>query len=134
MTLENMLRGTGDMGAMCDTAYGLQCLNAETVELKVQCIKPRDFEPVPPFHIQGRPYIDELGDFAMLTEPSVPGEQSDIRKLDKAIRTNPTASYRDLGRATGIAIGRISGLAAKAGWRKVEGQWVDTTQQAPFRM
>ncbi len=134
MTLENMLRGTGDMGAMCDTAYGLQCTNAETVELKVQCIKPRDFEPVRPFHIQGRPYIDEIGDFAILTDAGVSGERAEIEKLDKAIRANPLATYRDLSHATGIAQGRIGAVAAKAGWRKVEGQWVDTTQQAPFKM
>ena len=122
------------MGAMCDTAYGLKCLNAETVELKVQCIKPRDFEPVPPFHIQGRPYINEIGDFAMLTaaEATVSEERAEIMKLDKAIRANPFASYRQLNEATGIDKSRIADLAAKAGWKKVGGQWL--AGQTEFRM
>ena len=131
MTLENMLRGTGDLGAMCDTAYGLQCVNTETVELKVQCIKPRDFEPVKPFHIHGRPFIDEKGDFAVLALE--PGGESEIARLDKAIRAKPTATYRDLNKATGITIGRIHDLAAKAGWRKEGKLWIDTTQ-ANFKM
>jgi hypothetical protein len=135
MKLENMLRGTGDMGAMCDTAYGLQCTSSDTVELLVKCIKPRDFEPLPPFHIQGRPYIDEIGDFALLREAATPEERAEINKLDKAIRANQQASYRELASATGIATGRIAAVAAKAGWRKIEGEgWVDTTQQGDFLM
>lgn len=134
MKLENMLRGTGDMGAMCDTAYGLQCTTSETVELLVKCIKPRDFEPLPPFHIQGRPYIDEIGDFALLREATTPEERAEIEKLDKEIRANPQASYRHLADRTGIALKRIAAVAAKGGWRKIDETWIDTTRQGKFVM
>lgn len=125
MSLENVLRGTGDLGAMCDAAYGLKCLKQETLELRVQCVKPRDFEPVPPFHIQGRPYINDRGDFVVLTPgaSSVGDTRSEVEALDKAIREKPTASYRDLAAKTGINISRIAEVAAKAGWRKDGEVW-----------
>jgi len=134
MTLENVLRGSGDLAAMCDAVYGLKIVNRETVEIRVECVKPRDFEPVPPFHIQGRPFIDEIGDFAILTtEQGVPNEQAEVVKLVNAIMANPTASYRELAQRTGIPLNSIARLATKAGWRKVGGQWVDSTQSS-FRM
>ena len=80
MTLENMLRGTGDIGAMCDCVWGLQPDDGGKESLReyldesrnltrlfAKCIKPRDFEPADPFRIQGKPYIDEQGDFVVLT-------------------------------------------------------------------
>jgi 5S rRNA maturation endonuclease (ribonuclease M5) len=118
MTLENVLRGTGDLGAMCDAVYGLRVVDRERLEIKVECVKPRDFEPVPPFSIQGRPYINEIGDFGVLIEPTLPGEQDEVVRLSTAIQGDPQASYRELQEVTGIATGRIEKVASKAGWTK----------------
>jgi len=63
MTLENMLRGSGDLGAMLDVAWGVRQLNRKTTMLHVECLKPRDFEPPAPFVLEGRPHIDETHDF-----------------------------------------------------------------------
>jgi AAA domain len=76
-TLENALRGTGDIGAMCDSVIALR--NASNKEgedyilesrgltrLSVQNVKSRDFEPAEPFVIQGKPHINESGDFKVL--------------------------------------------------------------------
>jgi len=70
LTLENCLRGSGDIGAMLTTAYGIRQVNRDTNRILVQCIKPRDIEPLPPFEIQGRPYISDVGDFRVISEPS----------------------------------------------------------------
>jgi len=69
MTLENILRGSGDIGAMLGAAYGVRMVDREKSLLHIECVKPRDFEPVAPFQIQGRPYIDQSGDFVMTGEP-----------------------------------------------------------------
>src|SRR5262249_10297091 len=42
VTLENVLRGTGDFGAMADAVYGLRCTDMESLTIDVQCVKPRD--------------------------------------------------------------------------------------------
>jgi putative DNA primase/helicase len=97
MTLENVLRGSGEFGAMSSTVYGLRCENLETMQVYVRNVKPRDFEPVQPFCIQGRPYIDETGDFAVLTEPGRPRGQAELEALVRAIdpiRRLRTRSWR----------------------------------------
>jgi hypothetical protein len=133
MTLENVLRGTGDLGAMCDAVYGLRVMDVEKLELRVQCVKPRDFEPVPPFHIQGRPYINDIGDFGVLFQPSaVSKELSEGEKLAAAISASPSASYRDLEEQTGIALKRIGRVAKRAGWEKIGGTWTRPENQQAF--
>lgn len=128
LTLETALRGTGDIGAMCDAVYALRCVNQETLEIQVQCVKPRDFEPVGPFHIVGRPFINEIGDFVMLAEPDQPRESAEVEKLVEAINADPHVSYEALSKLTGVASGRIARVAAKAGWKKERGRsWASAT-------
>jgi hypothetical protein len=129
MTLENMLRGSGDIGAMCDTAWGLQCLNPDTFDLRVKNLKPRDFEEPPPtFLLRGRPYINETGDFTVLIDQDPANVE--VLKMDNAIRANPKATYRDLHNITGIAQGRIKDVAAKAGWIRIDDQWIQSKQSS----
>jgi AAA domain/Homeodomain-like domain len=68
MTLENVLRGSGDIGAMLATCWGLAQIDDSQNRIFVQNVKPRDFLPCQPFIIQGRPSINETGYFE-LTEP-----------------------------------------------------------------
>jgi hypothetical protein len=70
MTLENALRGGGDIGAMLGTAWGIKADSSNTyTRVLVKNIKPRDMEPVREFVIVGRPYIDEGRGFHMEIEP-----------------------------------------------------------------
>ena len=75
MSLENVLRGSGDLGALLSTAWGVRQIDAESNRIYVQNLKPRDFEPCPPFIIEGRPHLDRTGHFAMIEE--VAGELRD---------------------------------------------------------
>ncbi len=68
MTLENVLRGSGDIGAMLATCWGLCQIDAEKNRIYVQNVKPRDFLPCEPFIIQGRPSLNQTGYFE-LTDP-----------------------------------------------------------------
>ena len=58
MALENVLRGAGDIGAMLATAFGVRQLKHDQNIVQVEHIKARDFGPVPPFQIIGKPHID----------------------------------------------------------------------------
>lgn len=69
MTLENTLRGSGDIGAMLATCWAVKQTDKATNRLYIRNVKPRDFEPCEPFAIEGRPYIDQQGQFLMVAQP-----------------------------------------------------------------
>jgi hypothetical protein len=77
MTLENVLRGSGDIGAMLATCWGLSQIDANTNRIFVQNVKARDFAPSDPFIIQGRPSIDQVGYFELTHPPGFAGSLSD---------------------------------------------------------
>ena len=86
MSLENILRGTGDIGAMLCTCWGVRQIDAERNRVYVQNVKPRDFLPCQPFIIQGRPSIDETGYFELTEPPGFAGELSDHVSREKGGR------------------------------------------------
>lgn len=127
LTLENTLRGTGDLGAMCDAVWGLQYdrptgdaqhakESRRLVRLSVSCVKARDFVPPEDFRIQLEPFIDQIGDMAVLTDDSNTASQSESERLDAAIAANQAASIRQLEKETGVGRNRIPKLAATLGW------------------
>jgi hypothetical protein len=77
MSLENALRGTNELGAMLSTAWGTKLVDQDTTRLYIQNLKPRDFEPVSAFTIEGRPHIDLTGDFKMVDQPGMAGALKD---------------------------------------------------------
>ena len=116
MTLENMMRGTGDLAATADAVYGLRTLNQDTLHIEVECLKPRDFEKPPTFEIQGRPYLNETGDFALLGATVAENVESESAILEKFLLSNPNASYSDITKATTISRGRIKSIATRLGF------------------
>jgi hypothetical protein len=79
MTLENALRGSGDIGAMAATCWVVKQTDKASTRLFVKNVKPRDFEPCEPFELEGRPHIDQTGQFAM---SKAPGE-ADAPKVER---------------------------------------------------
>lgn len=77
MTLENILRGSGDLGAMLCTCWGVRQIDAARNQLYIQNVKPRDFQPCESFILEGRPHLDVTGQFKMLQEPGEAGELSE---------------------------------------------------------
>ncbi len=101
MSLENVLRGTGDLGAMCDAVYGVRRDEAlynngrGPNQIEVTCVKPRDFEPPIPFRVmatyrdedgQIQSLIDEHGDLGMAD--GYQRKQTDVELVVEWIRTN----------------------------------------------
>jgi hypothetical protein len=83
MRLENVLRGSGDIGAMLTTAWGIKQVDPDQNIIHVENIKPRDFQPCGPFQIIGRPFINETGDFALHKTPGKCGTLMDETEPDR---------------------------------------------------
>jgi putative DNA primase/helicase len=89
MSLENVLRGTGDIGAMLSTAYGVRQIDKVKNLLYIDCVKPRDFEPKGPFQLEGRPWIDTEGDFRMVTRPGETPSMEEVITQTKMMKDSP---------------------------------------------
>ncbi len=138
MTLENCLRGTGDLGAICDVTWGLQFdkgtgdqyakESRQLVRLHVRCVKARDFQSPEDFRIQLAPFIETIGDFGMLEgdadQIASSQRQSEAEKVGAAISVSPQSSIREIAAQTGIYKNRIKKIAAIAGWTQNDaGNW-----------
>ena len=69
ISLENVLRGSGDFGAFVGAGFGIRQIDKIQNVIHVETIKARDSEPAEPFQIIGRPWIDQEGDFHMHRMP-----------------------------------------------------------------
>lgn len=127
MTLENVLRGTGDLGAMCDAVWGLQYDRGtgdpqyakdskQLVRLAVRCVKARDFRSPDDLRVQLEPFIDQVGDFGVLTDDSPEAGQYKSGKVDDALATNPDLTKEQLAKVIGISRNRVEKVAACKGW------------------
>jgi hypothetical protein len=92
MSLENILRGSGDLGAMLCTAWGVKQIDSERNRIWVENCKPRDFQPCQPFILEGRPHIDETGNFQMFATPGTAGELKDQMRRTGRPETSGKAS------------------------------------------
>ncbi len=130
LTLENTLRGTGDLGAICDVVWGLQYEKGnneqyakesrQLVRLQLRCVKARDFSIPEDSRIQLFPFVEDIGDFAVLEGDAETTQnnqkQNEAEKIGAALTSNPKRTFRDLAAATGIDKSRIKKEATKAGW------------------
>jgi hypothetical protein len=144
--LENTLRGTGDFGAMADCVWCVEHARRKSkrgfdedyqeeskqlTRLTLTCVKPRDMEPADPFTIQGRPHIDQKGDFAVLATANDescgrPSDDNpdDVAKVIELAERDPSISKIAIRRATGFGNDRITRILDESGWRKENGLWV----------
>jgi hypothetical protein len=71
ISLESALRGSGDVGAMLCAAWAVKQTEFESNRVYIRNIKARDFEACAPFELEGRPYIDETGNFKVVAAPGL---------------------------------------------------------------
>jgi hypothetical protein len=71
MTLETILRGTGELGAMVATCWALKQTDKTANQIYIRNVKARDFESVGDFAIEGRPHINETGNFKLVSKPGL---------------------------------------------------------------
>ncbi len=100
MTLETILRGTGELGAMVATCWALKQIDSSTNTVYVKNVKARDFEACQPFVLGGRPHISDHGDFIMAQPPGMavaPAVQKHTRTSD---RLDEARALRKAGKST----------------------------------
>jgi hypothetical protein len=138
-TLENALRGTGDFGAMADCVWAVEHATGDFnleesrkfTRLRLTCVKPRDMEPADPFVIQGRPYIDEIGDFRVLDKSGiaapVESKKDGDEKVLELIAENPKISRAKIKEQTGFGFDKIARIVKHAKLKQENGVWIRTT-------
>ena len=95
MCLENMVRGSGDLGAAISTAWGLRQIDESKNRVYIKNLKPRDFLPCEPFIIPGRPHIDERGCFDLTEPPGFAGELTEHLPSKKKGGRPPMAEHNE---------------------------------------
>jgi len=91
MTLENVLRGSGDYGAMCSEVYGVRMVDEPSSEIYVECVKGRDLDPTGSFIIRGRPHINNTGDFKPVTQPDMTPSLAQVLANKKTVQADVLA-------------------------------------------
>ncbi len=137
LTLENVLRGTGDFGAMADVVYGIRrdenlyAYGEGPEELDVVCVKPRDLlNPPLPFRVVlkrkpmdgGRPtsVINETQDVLYVGPEAVKSKVGNL--LDFTLGSDPYISFNKLTAALKMRRELVKDLAKTRGWRQVPEQ------------
>ena len=142
-TLANTLRGTGDFGAMADCVWCVEHTrkkkgsknydedyeeeSRQLTRLTLTCVKPRDMEPADPFTIQGRPYINEKGDFAVVDSDETPAAQEPVgkdgdEKVLELVKAEPSIGLQTIRKKTGYGIPRIERILSVT-FAKKNGLW-----------
>jgi AAA domain len=133
-TLENAIRGTGDLGAMCDSVYSLRRDvqlyddGKGANEIEVRCVKPRDFQPPMPFKVAASykngedkviSFIDETGDFFVIEAADVIEQQN--AKFLKLILETPNIGKKELLQDMGMTEWQLRTLSGKLGYQRGKG-------------
>jgi len=131
-TLENVLRGSGDLGAMADAVYCTLCSDKKNFISEIRNVKARDFEPVEPFEIQGRPYIAEINDLFLLRAPDVEKEDFEdrlIARISACIKSNPRKTLTEIAKELKVRKERVKALSSVGGWRQAGRIWVPVKEK-----
>jgi len=144
MTLENMLRGTGDFGAMADQAYGIRkdmnLYNHGNGPMEIELVNLKDREQIGGLtslrlaaswktkrteqgvHESLFPvsHIDETGNFQVVS--GAESQRREVQALLKAVKDEPTIPASELAkRFPAMSEYAIKTLLHKNGWHRVKG-------------
>jgi RecA-family ATPase len=125
-TLENVLRGSGDIGAMADAVYCSLCSDKTNFISEITNVKARDFTPTESFEIQGRPYITDTQDLKMIRPPDVEKEEYNKHQSDKAahiLTKHPDISLNELAKELNVRKPRAKTFASYAGYTQKGRHW-----------
>src|SRR5262249_29418554 len=143
MTLENMLRGTGDFGAMCDQAYGIRkdmnlyANGSGPMEIELVNLKDREqiggrtsvrraaswkskMIPEGRYEVQfPKSYINETGNFVVVSDSAT--AQRQLQMLLKMVKDEPAIPASELAKRFPMTEYAIKTLLHKNGWHRVKG-------------
>jgi hypothetical protein len=136
MTLENMLRGTSDFGAMCDQAYGLRVdehlhnRGADPMEIELVNLKDRErlggltsvrlaASYKRPGAIYPTSYVDETGNFRLVDFKET--KDRDRETLIQLVKSEPMMSVPELCEATNLKLFTVKETLKRTGWHVAKG-------------
>jgi hypothetical protein len=136
MTLDNMLRGTSDFGAMCDQAYGIRMdehlYNRGAGPMEIDLVNLKDRERLGGVtsirlaatyknlgDIFPKSYIDETGNFRPVEYKE--SKARDEANLNSLVEANPTMTITELSEATGLKPYTVKETLKKFGWHMAKG-------------
>jgi hypothetical protein len=136
MTLENMLRGTSDFGAMCDQAYGLRVdehlYNRGAGPMEIELVNLKDRERLggltsvrlaasykKPGAILPTSFIDQTGNFRPVDFKET--KARDAQTLNQLVEDNSMMSVNELSDATGIKVYTVRETLRRFGWHVAKG-------------
>ena len=137
MTLENMLRGTGDFAAMCDQAYGIRknrTLYANgNGPMEIQLVSLKDREQTGELTslllaasrksthsiFPTTSIIDETGNFKVIDKSEERNREIDV--LVSLITNDPEISAKELAREIGEKERTVKNRLLKLGWHRTAG-------------
>lgn len=143
-SLQNTLRGSGDFGAMADCVWCVEHAKKKNAKghfdkayeeesklltrLWLKNVKPRDMDPADPFTIQGRPYIDQKGDFVVIdthAEEGAPAndDPEDVAKILNLVKEQPSVGLGKIFKLTGIGSERAKRILDENKLTKIGGLW-----------
>jgi AAA domain/Bifunctional DNA primase/polymerase, N-terminal len=136
MTLENMLRGTSDFGAMCDQAYGIRVdenlYNRGAGPMEIELVNLKDRERLGgltsltlaasykrPGAISPTSVIDETGNFRLVDFKET--KARDRENLIQLVQANPMMSIAELSEASGLKKFTVNENLKRSGWHVAKG-------------
>jgi len=136
MTLENMLRGTGDFGAMCDQAYGvrkdmtLYANGSGPMEIELVSLKDREqvgglasLRLAASYKQKGEmfaaSYINQTGNFHVVSDSE--SSHREERALEASVKADPGIPPKELAEKLNITEYRVKSQLEKLGWHRVKG-------------
>lgn len=136
MTLDNMLRGTSDFGAMCDQAYGIRMdehlYNRGAGPMEIELVNLKDRERLggltsirlaasyrKPGSIFPASYIDETGDFRPVEYKET--KARDEATLNRLVEASPMMTVTELCEATGMKPYTVKETLKRFGWHMAKG-------------
>jgi AAA domain/Bifunctional DNA primase/polymerase, N-terminal len=136
MTLENMLRGTSDFGAMCDQAYGIRMdehiFDRGAGPMEIELVNLKDRERLggltsltlaasyrKPGALFPTSLIDQTGNFRLVDFKET--KARDRETLTQLVQREPMMSVAELSEATNLKHFTIREMLKRLGWHVVKG-------------
>jgi hypothetical protein len=136
MTLENMLRGSSDLGAMCDQAYGLRkdmgLYSNGSGPMEIDIVNLKDREDIggltslrlaakymKPGEAFPASHIDESGDFKVVS--NVETTRRSLEVLAGLVKFDPNLSEKELSERTGLTPYMVKHNLQSMGWHRAKG-------------
>ena len=137
MSLENMLRGTSDFGAMCDQAYGIRkdmLLYANgSGPMEIDLVSLKDREQIGgltslrlaasrksgDIGIFPSSYINETGNFKVVNDSEA--YKRDVDTLVALVKSDPNIPSKELAEKTGLTDYGVKQKLSSLGWHRVQG-------------